>query len=64
MPHDLTRRQLLATAALGTAATASLASPAIAQSSLRGSGSVVVYDGGGSMGHAQLKAYSEPFEAE
>jgi putative spermidine/putrescine transport system substrate-binding protein len=61
MTIDLTRRQLLAGTAL---AAGGLARPAIAQTSLRGSSSVVVYDGGGSMGAAQRKAFSEPFEAE
>ncbi|MCK1274676.1 polyamine ABC transporter substrate-binding protein [Bradyrhizobium sp. 61] len=61
MTIDLTRRHLLAATAL---AASGLARPAIAQTSLRGSGSVVVYDGGGSMGAAQRKAFSEPFEAE
>ncbi len=61
-PLDLSRRQVLAGAA--AAGAASLIRPAFAQTSLRGSGTVVIYDGGGSMGHAQLKAYSEPFEAE
>ena len=61
MTIDLTRRRLLAATAF---AVGSLARPAIAQTSLRGSGSVIVYDGGGSMGAAQRKAFSEPFEAE
>ena len=59
MQHDITRRGLLAA---GTAL--ALARPALAQKSLTGHGSVIVYDGGGSMGIAQRKAYSEPFEAE
>jgi putative spermidine/putrescine transport system substrate-binding protein len=61
MTTDLTRRRLLAATAL---ALGGLARPAIAQTGLRGSGSVIVYDGGGSMGAAQRKAFSEPFEAE
>lgn len=61
-PVQFRRRNLLALAALGAAAP--LARPAIAQSSLRGSGEVVVWDGGGSMGEAQRKAFSEPFERE
>lgn len=63
MQLDLTRRRLLAATAFGGLA-AGLARPAIAQGSLRGTGEVIVYDGGGSMGIAQRKAYSEPFEAE
>lgn len=62
MPHPLSRRRLLgATAAL---AAVPLARPAIAQRSLRGSGTVIVHFGGGSMGDAQRLAYSEPFERE
>ena len=60
---SLTRRRLLAATA-GTALAAPLARPAIAQTALEGTGSVIVYDGGGSMGAAQRKAFSEPFEAE
>ncbi|MBR0646357.1 extracellular solute-binding protein [Plastoroseomonas hellenica] len=63
MRLDLSRRRLLATAAL-SGAVAGLARPAIAQNSLRGTGSVIVHFGGGSMGEAQRIAYSEPFQAE
>lgn len=62
MTIQLNRRRFLAAAA-GTAATLPLAMPAIAQS-LKGSGSVVVHFGGGSMGEAQRIAFSEPFTAE
>ncbi|MCC7272747.1 MAG: polyamine ABC transporter substrate-binding protein [Alphaproteobacteria bacterium] len=60
-----TRRRFLqatALAGLGIAA-GRLAAPAIAKD-LKGSGVVIVHDGGGTMGVAQRKAYSEPFEAE
>lgn len=62
MPQLLSRRRLIAATAMGGLAAA--ARPARAQTSLKGSGSVIVYDGGGSMGIAQRKAFSEPFEAE
>lgn len=55
----LSRRGLL-----GAAGALVLARPAIAQSPLRGSGSVIVHFGGGTMGEAQRIAYSEPFEKE
>ncbi|KAF1048379.1 ABC transporter substrate-binding protein [Xylophilus sp.] len=62
VPSSSGRRRFLASS-LG-AATAGLGFPAIAAGSLRGSGSVVVHFGGGTMGEAQRIAYSEPFEAE
>jgi len=64
MLDKITRRSALAGAGTILLAASHLPRPAIAQSSLKGSGSLVVYDGGGAMGSAQLKAYSEPFEAE
>ncbi|MGY3585648.1 putative spermidine/putrescine transport system substrate-binding protein [Bradyrhizobium sp. USDA 4341] len=64
MPLELTRRTLLGGAVLVGGAGFTFPAPAIAGSMLKGSGSVVVHDGGGSMGAAQLNAYSEPFEAE
>jgi putative spermidine/putrescine transport system substrate-binding protein len=66
MTHEWRRRHLLRTsamAALGLATAGRLAAPAVAKD-LKGTGTVIVYDGGGAMGAAQRKAYSEPFEAE
>lgn len=65
MMRKWSRRNLLRTTAftgMGLLAACRLAAPAIAKE-LKGSGTVIVYDGGGSMGVAQRKAYSEPFEA-
>lgn len=64
MRLKMTRRSALAAAGTFLFTGSQLPRPAIAQSSLKGTGSLVVYDGGGAMGSAQLKAYSEPFEAE
>lgn len=58
----LSRRTFLQSAAALGAATA-LPMPAIAKD-LKGSGEVVVFDGGGSWGDAKRIAYFEPFEAE
>lgn len=63
MSKHLSRRRLLAGSAL-MAGTGVLARPGLAQNSLRGTGSVIVHFGGGSMGNAQRIAYSEPFERE
>lgn len=63
MSKHLSRRRLLAGSAL-MAGTGMLARPGLAQNSLRGTGSVIVHFGGGSMGNAQRIAYSEPFERE
>src|SRR4051812_33681802 len=63
---DIVRRRLLQGTALagGLAATRSLfPAPAIAQIP-KGTGEVVVYDGGGSWGEAKRIAYFEPFERE
>jgi len=65
MTHEWSRRNLLRASALtglGLAAGSRLAAPALAKD-LKGSGTVIVHDGGGAMGVAQRKAYSEPFEA-
>ena len=63
MSFHAKRRTLLIAGAVG--ATAGLAGlPRLATAQQKGSGSVIVYDGGGSMGIAQRKAYSEPFEKE
>jgi putative spermidine/putrescine transport system substrate-binding protein len=63
----LNRRRLLKGAAAGGLAMATrpfgLSAPAYAKS-LKGSGTVVVYDGGGAWGDALRKAYFEPFEKE
>ncbi|WP_159995145.1 polyamine ABC transporter substrate-binding protein [Roseomonas sp. 18066] len=59
MSSIISRRGLLAATALAT-----LARPALAQNSLKGTGSVIVHDGGGTMGVAQRRAFSEPFEKE
>lgn len=65
MTRKWPRRDFLRTSALSGLGlmAGSLAAPAIAKS-LKGTGTVIVHDGGGSMGVAQRKAYSEPFEAE
>ncbi|SFN78023.1 putative spermidine/putrescine transport system substrate-binding protein [Bradyrhizobium sp. Rc3b] len=63
---DVVRRKLLQGTALagGLAAARSLfPAPAIAQIA-KGTGEVVVYDGGGSWGEAKRIAYFEPFEKE
>jgi putative spermidine/putrescine transport system substrate-binding protein len=57
----ITRRTMLT--GIG-AATVAVGTPAQAASSLAGSGSVNVYDGGGSWGAAQKAAYFDPFEKE
>lgn len=62
MKTTFTRRHFLASTA-SAAAAIHLAAPALA-SSLKGTGSVVVHFGGGSMGEAQRIAFSEPFTAE
>src|SRR5258708_34529794 len=65
MTHEWSRRNLLRASALtglGLAAGSRLAAPALAKD-LKGSGTGIVHDGGGAMGVAQRKAYSEPFEA-
>jgi putative spermidine/putrescine transport system substrate-binding protein len=61
-PTTLTRRDMLG--ALGTAAACAWSPPgeATALDDLKGSGSVVVYDGGGSWGAAQRAAHFDPFE--
>ena len=53
MLKHLSRRRLLAGSAL-MAGSGWMARPAIAQNSLRGTGSVIVHFGGGSMGEAVL----------
>lgn len=66
MTTDLVRRTFLrgAAATSGVVAAASLfPQPTLAQS-LKGSGQVVVYDGGGSWGEAKRIAFFEPFEKE
>ena len=66
MSFQHTRRKFLIAGATGATSTL-LGVPRIAsaqQTAVQGSGSVIVYDGGGSMGIAQRKAYSEPFEKE
>src|SRR5258708_14430677 len=65
MTHEWSRRNLLRASALtglGLAAGSRLGAAALAKD-LKGSGTVIVHDGGGAMGVAQRKAYSEPFEA-
>lgn len=62
MSYKLSRRRFLGATLGGVAA--SLAHPVFAQNSLRGSGSVIVHFGGGTMGEAQKVAYSDPFEKE
>lgn len=59
------RREFLATLAASSALTAAglFPRPALAKD-LKGSGEVVVYDGGGAWGEAKRIAYFEPFEAE
>jgi len=60
------RRRLLKTAGTGLVAGGlgtSIFAPAIAKD-LKGSGTVAVFDGGGSWGDAKRKAYFEPFEKE
>lgn len=62
----LNRRRFLSTGATAgglIAARSLFPSPAIAQT-LTGTGSVVVYDGGGAWGDAKRIAYFEPFEKE
>lgn len=66
MTRRVGRRAFLQGAAAigGLATTRSLlAAPAIAQS-LKGTGQLIVYDGGGSWGDAKRLAYFEPFEKE
>lgn len=58
----LSRRTFISTTVGGVIA-ASLSKPAISQS-VKGTGSVVVYDGGGAWGEAKRIAYFEPFEKE
>lgn len=60
MPHQVTRRALVG-GALGA-----LAAPGVVRAApdLRGTGEVVVFDGGGAWGNAQRVAYFGPFEKE
>lgn len=70
--HAASRRNFLTAAGTATVASAAAAAfgvPATLRSALaaplpKGSGTVVVYDGGGAWGAAQKAAYFEPFEAE
>ena len=60
--HRIDRRAFLSAAAVGVAGTAMWPRRA-AGADFKGSGSIVVYDGGGAWGAAQRAAYFEPFEA-
>lgn len=63
MSQLINRRSLLKASAATIATFGSVCSPALAKS-MRGTGELVVYDGGGNWGEAQRKAYFEPFERE
>lgn len=58
----VSRREFLVGAAVGTAALG-VSRAAVFGADLKGSGLVVVYDGGGAWGAAQKAAYFDPFEA-
>lgn len=63
MSQQLNRRNILQGAGATALAVTGLFKPAIAKT-IRGTGELVVFDGGGVWGEAQRKAYFEPFERE